>query len=94
MSNDIEFPSGLYFDRRDNAPDFVIGQISIVKHKFLEWLAQADASGKGYVNLDVKRSRDGKLYVSVNKWKPTQQAGPPAGEAVMPADDFDSDIPF
>ncbi len=83
--NDKEFPAGLFVKApHENAPDFVKMGISIKRADLGNWLrGKADE----WINLQVKESRDGKLYVEVDQWNPKQEAAP--------ADDFpDDDLPF
>lgn len=73
MSEETNFPSGIYFDRpREGAPDFVKGRISLQKDKLTEYLNE-HANEKGYVNLDLLKSKEGKLYLKLNDWKPEQK---------------------
>ena len=66
-----EYPKGIYFNRpRENAPEFVLGSISIKKQEFLEWLDQKETNEKGYVNLDVLNGKEEKPYLAVNDYKP------------------------
>ena len=67
------FPTGMYLNPpREGAPEFVRGSISIKKAEVLEWLNQEQSNDKGYVNLDVLKSREGKLYLAINDYvKPT-----------------------
>jgi len=73
-----EYPKGLYYNApRENAPDFVLGSISIKKQDFLQWLDQKEPNEKGYVNLDVLNGKEGKPYVTVNDYnKQTAQEMP------------------
>ncbi len=104
MANDIEFADGIYYkDPHPKAPDFIRGTISIQREKFIGWLQQKEGD---YVNLDIKESQKGNLYIAVNDFKPTKAEKPqveddPAGrqyakEAAQqaPADFPDDDIPF
>ena len=87
MSNQIEFASGVYFDRHEKAPDFVAGRLSVNVSKFIEWIEQQERSEKGYVNMQVLRKRDGTgYYVALDTWKPQKQQQRGA--------DFDDSIPF
>lgn len=68
MSDDIEFARGVYFKApAENAPDFVYGKISLKRQDLIDWLSEKDGE---WVNLDVKESRGGKIYCSVDTWKP------------------------
>lgn len=86
------FAEGLYFnDPRDGAPEFIVGSLAVLKDKFSAWLSRQEVDHKGYVKLDVKRGREGNIYVELNTWKPdnnSQRSRP------MENDDLDDDIPF
>jgi len=69
----------------ENAPSFVKCSISIKVEEFITYLKTHD--NNGWVNLDMKKSKDGKLYVSLNDWKPAGQQNNGGG-------DFEGDIPF
>ena len=67
----MEFANGIWFNRKDNAPDFVFGSISISKEKFQTWLESQDVDEKGYVKLSILKSKkDGKPYITLDTWKP------------------------
>lgn len=87
--SDIEFANGFYFNEpNEKAPDFVLGSVSIKPQAFIDWLSEQTPSEKGYVRLAIKRSREGKIYASLDNWQPTQKPAP-----VSTFDDDDS-IPF
>jgi hypothetical protein len=68
-----ELAAGFWFDKpREGAPEFVKGRISIQAEKALETITKFK-NEKGYVNLDLLKSKEGKLYLSVNDWKPEQK---------------------
>ena len=65
-----KYPKGIWFNQpHPNAPDFVIGKISIKRQDFLEWLDKQNVNEKGYIYLDVKESREGEPYCEVNDFK-------------------------
>ena len=68
--NDKKFANGIIFKRNDNAPEYVIGKLSIAKESFQEFL---DTQPDGWVNLDIKKSQKGTYYIEVNTWKPGSQ---------------------
>ena len=72
MENNNIFPNGMMIKSpRQGAPEFVKGSISIKKNDFMQWLnSQQDE----WVNLDIKVSKQGKMYLAVNTWKPNQNA--------------------
>ena len=62
------FADGFIFKRKENAPEFVVGSMSIKVDEAMAFLAQNET--KGWVNLDVKLSKGGKYYVELDTWKP------------------------
>ena len=101
--SEIEFVDGMFVKRQDNAPEFVICNLSFRPDEFSKWLL---ARGGDYVNVQVKLSKSGKMYAAVDNWKPTAAEIPkveeePAGKEDRYPDDFDfkagfhdDDIPF
>ena len=103
---EAQFVDGMMFSKpHDNAPDFVKGQISIRVDEMIASL-QKYRKADGWVNIDMKKSRGGKLYFEYNTWSPPADASnpvtasepapqAPAGTPEYPADDIDpADIPF
>ena len=82
--------------KRDNAPDFVLGTVSINVAQFREWFKGylAENPGEEWVNIQNLQSKAGKYYAKVDTWKPdTNKAAAPANHptgSLAPADD----IPF
>lgn len=69
-----QFADGIRFNTpSEKAPEFVKGTISIQIEKFIPW-AQAHADERGWINLDVKESKGGKIYCEVSSWKPNKKA--------------------
>lgn len=69
---EIIFAEGIYFDKPgEKSPDFIKGKINIDLERLYTW-GKAHVNGKGYVRLDLKKSREGKLYLSLNTWEPMQ----------------------
>lgn len=63
------FANGMFFKKpHENAPDFVKGDISIKVDEFIQFLTKYKNS-TGYVNLNLKKSRGGKLYIDLNTWE-------------------------
>ena len=104
MADDVIFADGLaFFEPHPNAPDFIKGCISINPEKLAAWMAAQKVNENGYIKLDVKEARSGKLYVSLNTYKPTggqreERAAPAptrAPECISAdIDNFGDDIPF
>jgi hypothetical protein len=69
--SDKRFSEGIYWkDKHENAPDFVIGSISVNAEKFVAWISGEEPDEKGCIRLKVLRSREGKPYIEVDDWKP------------------------
>lgn len=67
------FGEGLFFSRpREGAPDFIKGSLAIEPAKLVKFLEAnvQHLSPKGWLNLDLKESKNGTLYFAVNTWKP------------------------
>ena len=106
MSNQVIFTNGMIAKRQDSAPDFVLCNLSVKVDEFIQFLQQHQ--NNGWVNIDVKRSKKGKVFASLNTWKPTNQGGQVANNSGQPSNQFndrfppagennpmaDSDIPF
>ena len=98
--SDIKFIDGLgIFKPNDNAPDFVIANGSIKVEELKAWLAQQT---EPTVRIDIKVSKGGKYYASVNDFVPKEKPqeyraegiAPNGGFSEPPAPDFNQDLPF
>jgi len=66
MSN-TAYLKGLFVkNAHEKAPDFVIGRIAIARKDLIETLKSMPDD---WVNLDIKKSKDGDLYASINTYK-------------------------
>ena len=64
------FADGIMFKvPHEKAPEFVKGKLSIKVEEFIPFL-EDNASDTGWVNLDIKESKGGKMYLEVDTWKP------------------------
>lgn len=85
---DKEFPNGIIAKRNDNAPEFVLCNLSFKVEEFVKYLQ--DNESKGWVNIDVKRSKWGKIYADKNDWEKKEDSANNA-----PSTDIDIDsLPF
>lgn len=63
--------NGIYYNKkREGAPEYVLGGLSIQRDQFQSWLSQQEVDEKGYLKLDILTSREGKPYLKLNDWKP------------------------
>ena len=77
----------------ERAPDFVKCQIAMKREDVIKAL-QEMPEGCDWVNLDVKVSKEGKWYASINDWKPKEKGSAPQSNGATASNDFDDDIPF
>ena len=92
MAEDKEFVDGLYV--KESKADFVKLAISINRKQLGNYLRQSE---KEWINVDVKESKNGKLYAEVNNWTPKEKKEEPKPEPKpepKKEEDFDEDIPF
>ncbi len=83
MENKKKFPDGFIVKRRENAPDFVVANVSIKVDEFGKFVKAN--SKNGWVNLDVKTAQSGKMYAELNTWQPDGKVQKVAqGESDLP----------
>lgn len=90
------FADGFYFERRENAPDFVVGRISVKVNKAKDFL-DAHVNDRGYVNLNILRSKDGGAYMELDTWQPKKKedgSWTPKVEESQVVESEDDNIPF
>ena len=97
------FTKGLRFwDKHANAPDWVIGKISIKPTEFTQWMRDNYDKDEEYLNIEVKRSKaSNEPYTELSTFKPTKgkQSGNNAPQAPGRSpqasnDTFVDDCPF
>ena len=76
---DVIFPDGMIVKKKPNAPDFVKCSISFKVEEFIQCLRDHD--NNGWVNMDLKVSKAGKLYADIDNWKPDGGGTPDAEPA-------------
>lgn len=75
MEDKIEFPDGIFVKApHQNAPDFVKGRVTIKLEEAIAYLQSKVAAGEEWLSLDIKESRAGKWYASVDDWQPNSQS--------------------
>jgi len=91
------FAKGINFKRNDNAPEFVVGKLSIKTDEAVAFLNET--SKNGWVNLDIKKAKSGKYYIELDNYegnaakpaKPKTDVGPGTYKS---AEEFDKELPF
>ncbi len=65
------FADGFSFKRRDGAPEFVVGRMSLKVDEAIVFLKQHVKGG--WLNLDIKQAKGGNYYCELDTWeaKPT-----------------------
>ena len=90
--DDSELVAGLYPKKpHGNAPDFVIGKLSINVEQFRDWMKSHLSANQGaeWINIDMKLSKADKGYAVVDTWKPDAAPAPKPVPMAAP-----EDIPF
>lgn len=91
------FANGIIFKRPQNAPDYVIGSLSVKVEEFIGFLKE---QGGEWVNLKIMESKGGKPYIELDTWKPKQRTESSYGRSktgVAPEDidpATDESLPF
>lgn len=87
--SDKVFVNGMVVKRNDNAPEYVLANLSIKRGELIEFLRQQDGD---WLNVALKRAKSGKCYAELDTWKPTEKLADVARGAAAAA--LDDEIPF
>lgn len=69
MADDIIFVDGLKFEKpKEGAPEFIKGKLSIHAERLTKFIAE-HKNENGYLNIDLKKSKEGNLYLTLNTYK-------------------------
>jgi hypothetical protein len=88
MATEKQFVDGLIIKflgphgDRGSAPDFIKGKLSIKCVDLVAFMRQHQSDG--WVNVDLKMSKNGKLYAELNSWK--KEAAPAKDNWSMDSD--------
>ena len=64
------FPKGIrWSDPSEKTPEWVKGKISIKVSQFVQYLNEN--ASNDWVNINVKKSKKGGIYLELDTWKPT-----------------------
>ena len=61
-----------YSPPNENAPDFVRGSLSIKIDEFIPFL-QKNVNAKGWINIQLLKSKKGTIYLKLDTWKPKEK---------------------
>jgi len=92
MSQDKIFADGFIFKRRENAPDFVIGNISVKVEDAISFLTANQKNG--WVNLNVLTAKSGNPYIELDTFVPKSKADSTEKTTEKTVEDEDEDLPF
>jgi hypothetical protein len=62
------FADGFSFKRNENAPDFVVGRLSMKVDEAIAFIKQHEK--RGWVNLNIKTARSGNHYIELDTYEP------------------------
>lgn len=68
------FANGFSFKRKDNAPEFVVGRLSMKVDDAIEFIKNNQKNG--WINLDVKKARTGNFYIELDTYTPKDGESP------------------
>jgi hypothetical protein len=72
MPEEKIFADGFSFKRRENAPDFVVGRVSIKVDEAIAFLKKHQSNG--WVSLNTNKSKQGTYYMELDTFVPTQKS--------------------
>ena len=84
MANEEKiFADGFSFKKRDNAPDFVVGRVSVKVDDAIAFMKKQHKGG--WVNLNINQAKSGSYYMELDTFVPkTQQETSSKAEADLP----------
>jgi len=85
MESNKTFAEGINFKRNDNAPDFVVGKLTIKADAAIQFIEKF--SKDNWMNLDIKKAKSGKYYIELDTYQATNQSKP---KVEVP----ETDLPF
>jgi len=65
MSEKPKKPDGFRFEKNPKAPDWILSTLSLEVEPFSKW-ADQKKNQKGWVNFDLKQTKDGRFYFEFN----------------------------
>jgi hypothetical protein len=78
MAEDKIFADGFSFKRQENAPDFVVGRLSLKVEDAIAFMKQHAKTG--WVNLNIKTARSGNHYVELDTFEPKGSTSKPTAK--------------
>ncbi len=76
MANEKQFIAGMrYTTPSEKTPKWIKGHISVKVEEFIGF-AQSHQDERGWLNIDVKESKGGNLYLELNEYRKGQKPTP------------------
>ena len=66
-----QFAKGFIFKRNEKAPEWAIGKLSLKQDEAIEFIN--NFSKNGWLNLEVKKSKEGKFYIELDTFEPKEK---------------------
>ena len=94
MEQEKVFADGFIFKRRETAPEFVIGNLSVKVDEAITFLKNNEKNG--WVNLSIKKARSGNTYIELDTFSPTKKTAADAAILGAPpkSEEEDFNLPF
>lgn len=77
------FADGFVFKRNENAPDFVVGRLSMKVDEAVAFIKKNEKSG--WTNLSIKQARSGNYYVELDTFEAKNDSSKSVSNAPTPA---------
>jgi hypothetical protein len=87
MSKEKVFANGFIFKRKESAPEFVVGRLSLKVDEAIAFMKQH--TKEGWVNLSVMKARTGNFYIELDTFE--NKTNVPDNNTASIVDD---DMPF
>ena len=81
------FADGFSFKRQDNAPDFVVGRVSVKCDEAVSFMKKHQKNG--WINMNIKYAKSGNPYMELDTWTPENKKA-----EVTEASQSEVDLPF
>lgn len=74
MSQEKIFADGFSFKRNENAPDFVVGKLTMKAEEAIAFIKKHQQNG--WVSVEIKYGRSGNAYCELNTFQPKSGNAP------------------
>jgi hypothetical protein len=92
MAEEKIFADGFIFKKKETAPDFVVGALSLKVDEAVAFIKKH--TKMGWVNLDIKQGRSGNYYVELDTFEPKGKGAVPSPKPAKAEPEADDEVPF